>query len=592
MLKKISRLTFALSAVLFVASAFYVPAQEPPVDVITSGLTTTPTAPLAIDATNKQYFYYGDATVALVGVSGEYLPHIKQGPNEATRYCTYGTATDTHDTYIKCVNELRSRGLNRIRMWLAINHSPGITEHYTAANPNPTPYPSEHPFPYDPQTRKWNLNVNQWDGTWLARVKDVIRFCQGKGVIVEVTLFDAFAGESSPAGNTGPWFSANNTPGVGFTQRKYFNSFETNTGDIAGSPNAAAREVQYRFVDKIVAELNQFNNIYWEIANEPDLNGEAVGAPLYNWHNAIAERIWQAEETITKQLGKNRHHPIAANYASRAAINNAGLTTSRINIVNGHYARVIGGAGSLPAADRFGAIPINYTFNLGSTGAVNKLFGFNEGRITAAAGHANNPATATTARAEAWEFMLGAGGLYDHLSYDWFVNNESTKARQQLGVLNNFLAGLNLRMMTRQTLTAPPFWVVSGLPTYGTSTTYTVNGVNDTSNTYWSAMQWARNQYVLYIHHSTIAQPGAAKYSPHSFSPGIYSHNLTIRPGNLSGCYRAEWIKPETGARLGAADNFWWNDNDPPHNVPPQTYEYDIALRVKRTAASMPCPTN
>lgn len=561
--------------------------DDPDIDLATAALTTTPTSPLAVDA-NQQYFNYGGVTVALVGVSGEYLPHIKQGPNEATQYCTYGTAADTYDTYIKCVNELRTRGLNKLRMWLAINHSPGITQHYSAANPSPTPYPSEHPFPYDPVARQWDVNVNQWDATWFARVKDVIRYCQGKGIIVEVTLFDAFAGEDSPVGNTGPWFGANNTSGVGFTDRKYFNSFETNTGDIPNSPNAAARAVQYRFVDKIVAELNGFNNFYWEIANEPDLNGRAAGAPLYNWHNAIADRIWQIEQNLTQQQGKNRHHPIAANYSSREAINNAGSNT-RINIVSSHYVGLSGAAGSIPEADRFAAIPLNRTFNSGATGTVNKVFGFNEGRITAAAGHAKNAATAMTARAEAWEFMLGAGGLYDHLSYDWFTNSESAKARQQLGVLNNFVAGFNLRSMSRVTPTAPPFWVATGLAPYGTSATYP-NG--STSNTYWSSMQWIRNQFVLYIHHSTIAQPGAAKYNPKYFSPGIYSENLTVRPGNLSGCYRAEWIRPETGARIGPADNFWWNGTDSPRPESSSVYEFDIALRLKRTSASQPCPTS
>ena len=111
MLKKSFALTLALATVFSLASAARVSA-----------------APLTLD-TNPQYFNYNGQTIALVGYSGEYLPHVRQ-PLQNDNYCTY-------DSYQACIDDLTSRGINKIRMWLGVNHSPGIALDALSVSPAP-----------------------------------------------------------------------------------------------------------------------------------------------------------------------------------------------------------------------------------------------------------------------------------------------------------------------------------------------------------------------------------------------------------------------------------------------------------------------
>src|SRR5262245_59670646 len=74
-------------------------------------------APLTFDP-NRQYFLYNGKTIALVGASAEYLCHIDQPTGNDTHVCTW----NNNPQYFA---NIAGKGVNKIRMWVGLNHSPG-----------------------------------------------------------------------------------------------------------------------------------------------------------------------------------------------------------------------------------------------------------------------------------------------------------------------------------------------------------------------------------------------------------------------------------------------------------------------------------
>lgn len=506
------------------------------------------TTPIAVD-TNPQYFFYDNQTIALVGTSAEYLCHVVQ-PEKVGYYCTNADYSDF-------LADLGNRGLNKIRLWLGLNHSPG-----TELSPSHQPYTFEQPFDY------LGGGIWDWDNfsdDYFEQVYNVIETAGKSGIIVEVVLFDPWSGDWTK----GPWHPSRNNRGKGFTSRNKFI-----TGTVTGT-DIDAQNKQLEFVDRIATELNPLHNFYWEIANEPDLlgaNSSLSVTAITDWHDKVIRRLRAKEATLP-----NNPHLIAVNYHTDTALatirdNTYPNSVPFISVVSSHYVAVADYTS--PTRVRSGALELANNWEIGPSGTLNRVFGFNETRITPF------ETTLRGARAEAWEFMLKEGGSYDHYGYDWQNNTNAQAIRNQLGKLANFLRGLDLRNMVRSASTAP-FWA-SGLGTYGNN------------NKYWSAMQKVRHQYVLYVHRSRIdySLPGDpatnfAKYTP---MPGSFTENLNVALGSIAGTFVADWVDPISGnvmidpaTGLPATRTILW---DPATmttvNLVSPTYAFDIALRIKR----------
>jgi hypothetical protein len=511
-------------------------------------------APITND-TNLQYFNYNGRTMALVGTSASYLCHVTQ-PDREDSYCTW-------ENRVSFLNDLQGKGLNKIRLWLALNHSPGsrpIDSPGTPTHNDLTPYTYEQPFKWDPVNKFWNLDV--WEQGFFDRVSQVVSDAQSRGIIVEVTLFDGFLG----AFENSPWNDRNNSPqGVNksLSAEKYFTAYDNVTGD-SNLGNQYVRTRQRAFIQKMVSTLNSFDNFYWEVSNEPDLANEDMTATI-NWHKDMIQEIVNAEAPLAKK------HMIAVNFSQDQTINWAAMQAN-IKIIDGHYVAISDFAGR----PRNGAVEMIRTFlKPTQAGNVDKTFGFNEGRISPNVTGADE----NSVRAEAWEFMLYEGGSLDHLGYEWKFNPTSANIRAQLGVLAKFLngqysggvlvtPGLTLTNVSRQIMN-PVSWCPD-IAAYGTG------------NTYWGAMQWTRNEYALYIHHSALSTGSFKKYDPLVTSGG-YSHNFRLNLGSLAGNFTARWIDPKTGLDVASPHNFFWPANGTLYQLPPSpSYNFDIVLSVRR----------
>jgi hypothetical protein len=315
----------------------------------------------------------------------------------------YGALLNLDFDYVQYFDELQRCGLNLTRTFTGIYVEPEgafniINNTLAPANGRLiTPFARSNEPGYTFGGNKFDLS--RWDENYFERLKDFVEQADKRDIIVEITLFSSIYDESHwqlsplyPGNNT------NNLPDVSYNQIHSLEQLEY-------------LAIQERMVKKLVQELNHFENIYYEIFNEPYADDISI-----DWHHHIARLVVETEKSLPKK------HLISWNYQ-----NNSGYIKeipSEYSMINFHYAE--------PEA-----VTENYHLNV--------PIGDNE---TGFKGNANWPY-----RVEAWAFMLAGGALFNHLDYSFAVGYESgnfnyphtqpgggnAELRMQLGFLRKYL---------------------------------------------------------------------------------------------------------------------------------------------------------
>jgi hypothetical protein len=337
---------------------------------------------------NPHYFIYNNKPTILV-TSGEH----------------YGAILNLDLDYITYLDELQSKRLNLTRTFSGAYVEPSGSFNIEKNTLAPVagrfmcPWLRSSTQGYTNGGNKFDLT--QWDSAYFKRLKDFVSAAQKRGIIIEFTLFCPFYEESQ--WKLSPFNTINNINGIGTVSR-------TNVYTLDSS--GALLDVQENLVRKIVNELKDFDNVIYEICNEPYFGGVTI-----EWQRHIADVIFQTESTFPTK------HLISQNIAN--GLQKITNPYPIVSVFNFHYA-------SPPYA-----VAQNY--------GLNKVIGDNE---TGFAGNSDS-----TYRREAWEFLLAGGGLYNNLDYSFTVGNEkgtfvypstqpgggSVELRKQLGFLKDFL---------------------------------------------------------------------------------------------------------------------------------------------------------
>ncbi|MFH0757951.1 MAG: PA14 domain-containing protein [Bacteroidota bacterium] len=354
---------------------------------------------LMLHPENNHYFLFNDKPTLLVG---------------STEH--YGAVLNLDFDYIRYLDELQRCGLNLTRTFTGIYVEPQGAFNIEKNTLAPAPQRLITPFARSSEPTYANggnkFDLENWDEAYFDRLKDFISEAGKRGIIVEVTLFSSIYDE--PQWRIDPQNPLNNInllPGVPFKEVQ-----------TLVHPDYLVH--QENMVKKIVDELNEFNNIYFEICNEP----YADGVPE-DWHNHMAKLVVQTEAKLP-----NKHlvsYNIANNYRY---IDDLG---SDYSMVNFHYAEPEAAHGNLHLG-----IPV----------------GDNE---TGFEGTADMPY-----RTEAWSFILAGGALFNHLDYSFAVGHESgnfiytpsqpgggnATLREQFGFLRSFMEGHDLLKLRPDTM--------------------------------------------------------------------------------------------------------------------------------------------
>ncbi len=425
-----------------------------------------PQGVLQLHPENPHYFLWRGKPTVLI-TSGEH----------------YGAVLNLDFDYRAYLAELNRWGLNLTRTFSGtyreIPSSFGITDNPLAPKPNRYVCPwarSNVPGYFDGGNK---FDLTRWDDAYFRRLHDFMRQAQRQGVVVELNLFCPMYNDK--LWRACPMNSANNVNGVGKCGRE----------EVYTLDHPDLLRVQKAVTEKIVTELRDYDNLYYEVCNEPYFGGVRL-----RWQHAIVDTIVATE----KRLGVQ--HLISMNIANgRAKVENP---HPKVSIFNFHYC--------VPPD----VVAMNY--------GLNRVIGENE---TGFRGHDD-----VLYRTEGWDFILAGGALYNNLDYSFTPATSdgglrhyrspgggSRRLRQQLQVLHRFLSGLNfvgMRPRVDAIKSVEPKLSVQCLAAPG-------------------------REYAVYLH---VPLPHKPKDLPQLLRKGI---RATVAVELPAGEYRIEWWNTKTG---------------------------------------------
>jgi hypothetical protein len=459
-----------------------------------------PAKPLALHPENPHYFLFRGKPSILV-TSGEH----------------YGAVLNADFDYVQYLDALQSSGLNLTRTFTGGTYvePPGafkIKDNTLApaAGRYLPPWARSDQPGYAGGGNKFDLS--RWNEDYFRRLKDFIAQAGERGIVVEVNLFCPFYEDAQ--WRLSPLHSENNINGEGKVARTDVYTLDKSSGLLA---------VQEALVRKLVAELEGFDNIYYEICNEPYFGGVTLG-----WQHHIADLITDAEKSLPAR------HLISQNVANGAA--KVDKPHPAVSIFNFHYA-------TPPDA-----VALNY--------GLGKVIGDNE---TGFAGVGD-----AVYRMEGWDFLVAGGGLFNNLDYSFTVGKEDGSAvpaeptpgggsatlRKQLRFLKEFLEGFEFVKMK------PDNTVFRGDAPAGMTM---------------RVLAEPGQAYAIYLRPKPKTKPAARP------------SEMSIRIDLPAGKFRAEWFSPETGTSLAkeAIDH----PGGERRLAAPAGGE-DLALRIRRSAGN------
>ncbi len=353
--------------------------------VLVGFLANVSAAPLALHPENPHYFKFKGRPTLLI-TSGEH----------------YGAVVNLGFDYVKYLDTLAADKLNLTRTFLAYREQPGA---FNIAGNSLSPNQEQFITPWIRSTTAGyfdggnKFDLTQWNELYFARLRDFVRHASKRGIVVEANLFSCFYNEKS--WNTHPFNARNNINEVG-----------NGTWDQALTlQEPGLMQFQEAYVRKVVHELKGFDNVFYEICNEP-----YIGGVTREWQDRIAQVITESQ--------KGWKHPflIAENVAN--GYQKVALPNPMVSIFNFHYA-------TPPVT-----VGMNYDLN--------KVIGDNETGF-----RGTNDAVY---RMEGWDFLMAGGGLYNNLDYSFTAGFEdgtfaypstqpgggSVRLRRQLRILHEF----------------------------------------------------------------------------------------------------------------------------------------------------------
>ncbi|MFL6353733.1 MAG: hypothetical protein ACJ74Z_18045 [Bryobacteraceae bacterium] len=457
----------------------------------------TPNA-LSLYSGNTHYFLFRGKPTVLV-TSGEH----------------YGSVINAEFNYRRYLDELKRNHLNLTRIWVGpYREVPGdfnIADNTLAprADKFVPPWPRSSTAGAADGGNRFDLS--QWNPAYFARLHDFVREASLRGIVVEVNLFCPYYEKSMWA--VSPLNSANNVNGIGNVDRT----------EVLTMKHPSLLSVEDVMVRKIVIELNAFDNLYYEICNEPYFGGVTL-----DWQQHISRMIVSTEETLPN------HHLISQNVANGSKVMANSLTN--VSIFNFHYSR--------PPA----SVSMNYELR--------KVIGNNETGF-------DGPIDATY-RIQGWDFLAAGGAVYNNLDYSFTVGHEggdfqygpqtpgggSATLRKQLGIMKDLFDSIDLTQLRPANSLVRPL------------------GAKPAS----MRVLASPDDYVVYIHEAHIS---GAKLS-YTIDSGPQQRSFAVELPK--GVYGQLWLDTKTGA-IG---NGRIHHTGGERVFQSPIYSEDIVLRIQR----------
>ncbi len=436
----------------------------------------------------------------------------------------YGAVLNLDFNYKTYLDELYAHGLNHTRVFSGVYHElPGsfnITDNPLA------PKPGRYICPWPRTTKPGAVgggnkyDLTRWNPAYFRRLKSFMRHAARRAVVVELNLFCPWYEES--LWEVCPMNARNNVNGIGQCPRE----------EVYNLKHRALTGVQVAVTQKIVRELKGFDNLYYEICNEP-----YAGVVSSQWQDRIVDAIVEAERSW------KRKHLISLNVANHRA--KIVKPNPRVSIFNFHYC--------VP--------PDVVAMNRG----LRKPIGENE---TGFRGKAD-----VIYRTEGWDFILAGGALYNNLDYSFTPKHPrgtfktyaspgggSRNLRHQLGILKKFINGFDFVTMR------PDVSVIKGGVPKGFSV---------------QALIRRGEAYAVYIH-APVGKGAEVVFQPalkRKLEEGVKRHRVNLKLAVPAGSYTVRWLSPATG-KVEKSERI--EHSGPMRTLKSPPFAEDLALGVRR----------
>jgi hypothetical protein len=476
--------------------------------------------PLKICPFNPHYFQYKGKPLVLI-----------------TSDHHYGAVIDKDFDFAGYLDFLASHGMNLTRIYPGgMFESP---DKYLQGNPlGPRPgrqllpwaksgQTGAHPALAEPGQPSYRFDLDRWNPIYFTRLKAFLERARQKNIIVEIAFFNGMYADCWPLM---PMYHGNNIQNVGQYEADDCGLFTT-----VDPRNEGVIRYQKAYVTKITSELNEYDNVIFDLCDEPSLQGRPDGSivtlpdsQVVPWLHAMKEAFLKGEHSLPKRhlLGQTVQN-LSPDLSGEAWC--AWLPTE--------YVRPAGFA-----------IDKDYGTNKPIVDVESDYFGY--GLV--------KPYTVEDVRVEGWWFMLRGGAGFINLNGEYHRGQESggkdTQATivPQKQILKDFINRFDLAGMTR-------FTDFSGVP----------------PDVFASAIAERGKQYAFYMFHGT----NDGKWGAHFIAkPGSYRDTITLKAAPR-GTYRLEWIDPATGTVKGT-DNISSTGGDLTIMTP--EYSLDVALRMRQ----------
>jgi hypothetical protein len=430
----------------------------------------------------------------------------------------YGAVINLDFDYIPFLDRLQEYGMNLTRIY------PGgyveIKDMYTKGNPlGPAhdrfilPWKKSSEEGANPNLGKYKYDLDKWDDVYFKRLKDFVFQAASRKIVVEIAFFN---GMYDDRWAMQPLYHTNNIQAVGNGDFKLFTTL--------ADPVLAARQTEY--VKKIAAELYKYDNIIYDISDEPEMQHKESS----EWNSTLLDAL----------ISVDHHRHIYGETANSASPDFTG--DNRTSWIPTEYISPMENTLDKDYVDNKPIVDVETAYYSYWYGA--------------------NPVAES--RAESWYGMVGGLAGFIQLNSDFSTFNPSGRGTStedtilpQKQVLMKFMNSLDFIKMQKFT----GFTVADSM--------VLARGIAEPGK-----------QYALYLFHGTRKWedwPQGPTASRFNVDMNWFRDTITINV--LPGKYKTDWINPASGFIIESKEQEFKSENI---SLPTPEYLTDIALRIKR----------
>jgi hypothetical protein len=478
-------------------------------------------SPVSVCPDNPHFFYYKGKPLILI-----------------TSDQHYGAVIDMDFDYAKYLNYLSASGMNLTRIYPGAMFEP--PDKYLPGNPlGPLPGRQQLPWAKSGKTGanpllaesgqpSYKYDLDKWNKEYFDRLKAYVELASKKDIIVEVAFFNGMYHDCWPLM---PMFYNNNIQNIGkydVSECGLFTSDDIRNQDVI--------RYQEAYIKKIATELNQFDNLIYDICDEPSLQGLPGGGLIYLPDSLVSPWIDKMKDAFLKA-----ELPLPKKHLLGQTVQNLSPDFSGESWCEWLPTEYVKPAGK--------ALILDYKCGKPLVDVESNYYGMS---LT------ENVYNTDAVRLEGWWFMLGGGAGVINLNGEFHRGQETGGVNTrsyivpQRKILKDFMNSFELSGLSR-------FADFSGIPADG----------------FCNALAESGKQYALYIFHGSYESGWGAHFTPEqgNFRDTIAMNNIP------AGKYLLRWIDPASGS-VKREEEVDWAGGKLKLGTP--EYNLDLAMSMKR----------